>query len=162
MTHFAFEDQFSQIGHAARVQDTVKVIAFMLDDTGMESFCRAGDFATVHIEAAIADVKRTFDEAAQARHRKASLPATLKVAAHDLDFGIDQDGQRCGVIEALGEFGVAATLGRLKHDDAHRDMDLRRSDPLLLTDFLRMPDVASVPVSTNVRPASGPPAFFLI
>jgi len=128
MTRFAFEDQFSEIVHAAGVQDAVKMIAFMLDDAGMESLCHARDFAAVHIETAIANVKRPFDETAQAGYRQASFPATLDLAAHDLDLGIDQHRQWRGAIEALRQFGVAAPLGRLKNDDAQRDMDLRRSE----------------------------------
>jgi predicted TIM-barrel fold metal-dependent hydrolase len=47
-----------------------------------------------------------------------------------------------GIHEAIG-LGLPLQLHVGLGD---RDMDLRRSDPLLLTDFLRMPAVASVPV----------------
>ena len=104
------------------------MIAFMLYNARMESLSGASNFAPVQIETAIANMKRTFDETAQPRHRKTSLPPAFDHIIHDLDAGIDEHGQRRGVIEAFG-FGqsrIAATFRRLKHDHAQGHMDLRR------------------------------------
>src|ERR1700729_2772606 len=56
MLGLALEDELAQIRHALGVEDAVQVIAFMLDDTGVEAAGRARDRAAFVVEAAIADM----------------------------------------------------------------------------------------------------------
>ena len=69
--------------------------------------------------------------------------------------GMAQGGGTVGSVRLtdprLIAFGIHEAIGldlplQLHVGLGDRDMDLRRSDPLLLTDFLRMPEVSSVPV----------------
>ena len=131
MLDLALENQFRQIGHPLRIEDAVQMIALVLHDPGMKALGDALDGSPFQTQAAISDMRRAFDPASQARDRKTSLPAALKRRLHDLDDGIDKNGQRRGVIESLA---VAKPWIRtrgwgLEDDDAQAFMHLRRGKP---------------------------------
>ena len=98
---FAFEDQIAQIAHPLGIKNAVEMIAFVLHDAGVKALGGARDRLAFEIDAAIADMGGPLDKAAQARHRQAALPAAFRRGVEDLDLGIDQHGQRRGVVEAL-------------------------------------------------------------
>jgi small subunit ribosomal protein S21 len=126
MARFGFEDELGEIAHAARIEHAVEMIELVLHDARMKTTRSPRDSLSVRIHALIAHVGRPFDKTAQARHRKASLPAAFFILVQDLQFGIDENRERRGMVEALGfvQARIAARLGRLEDDEPKRHMHL--------------------------------------
>jgi small subunit ribosomal protein S21 len=128
MARFRLEDQLRQIRHALWVENAVEMIAFVLHDAGVKALGAARDDAAFRVETPIADMEWPLDITPQAGHGEAPLPAALHRRLHDLDLGIDQDGQGSRVVEAFvaREVGVRALVRRLEDHDPKRHMDLGR------------------------------------
>src|SRR5262249_47750673 len=72
MLDLALEEELREVGHALDVEETVEVVALVLNDAGVEAARQALDYFAVAPEAPIADVIGAGNETAQARHRKAA------------------------------------------------------------------------------------------
>src|SRR5262245_35064814 len=93
MAQLLAEHEHRHVGHALWIEDAVEVVAFVLDDAGVEAVRVALDLLALQPVAAVADVGPARNRAGEARHRQAGLPAELVLVAQRLDHGIDQDGQ---------------------------------------------------------------------
>jgi hypothetical protein len=61
MFYLAFKDEFTEIRHALRIEDALKVIAFMLYHTSMEPFGDALNRFAVESLAFVADMGGALD-----------------------------------------------------------------------------------------------------
>src|SRR5581483_7266941 len=126
MADFRFKDQFGKVAHAAGIKPPIQMIDFMLHHPGVKAARHPLDRLSVQPEAAIAYMGRTFDKAAQTRHRQAAFPAPFQLRPQNRDLGVDQAGQGGGVVEflVLGKFGVRALSGGLENHQPEGNMDL--------------------------------------
>ena len=74
--HVGIAEQ-AHVAHAHRIEDAIQVVAFVLDDAGVEAGDLALHRAAVRFEAGVAQAGKARHLAAQTRHRQASLPALL-------------------------------------------------------------------------------------
>ena len=72
------------------------MIAFVLDDAGVEAFDLALDGFAVEAGGAVTDAQVARDDAAQARNRQTALPSECPLSAQQLDHRVDQHGQILG------------------------------------------------------------------
>ena len=126
MFRLAFKNQFAQIGHALRIKNTIKVIAFMLDHAGMETPGDTLDYLAVESQTLIPDVGVTLDPTAKAGNGQASFPAAFPVWGQDFNLRVHQHGQGRRVVEHLGlaEAWIRTACRRLKNDEAYLLMHL--------------------------------------
>ena len=119
------KDEQPVIGHPLRVEDTIEVIAFMLDDAGMEALDGALDDLPLGVRPAIADAQVPGHDPPQSGDRQATLPTERPLRSDELNDRVDQYRQILGDI--AGHLGDP--LVRNPEDDNPVWLvDLRRGD----------------------------------
>ena len=99
------------------------MIAFMLDDTGMEAFGDPVDGRPVVIVSGIMNPGPARHRTAQSGHRETALPAEFALIAKGGDDGVDEDTQIHGDVV----FTPGKPLDRdPEQDDPQRNMNLGR------------------------------------
>src|SRR5262245_46889030 len=81
MPQLLAEDEHRHIGHALRIENAVEVVAFVLDDAGVEAARLTLDRLALKAVASVADLGPARHSAAQAWHREAGLPAEFVLVA---------------------------------------------------------------------------------
>jgi len=120
------KDEQPVIGHPLRVEDTVEVIAFMLDDAGMEALDGAFDNLPLGARPAIADAQVPGHDPAQSGDRQATFPTQRPLRSNELDDRVYQYRQILGDIAGH----LSDPLVRNPEDDDPVWLvDLRRGDP---------------------------------
>src|SRR5450631_1524364 len=116
------EPELRQVADAARVQDAVHVVYFMLDDPGVKTSHASVDWAAGGVHAGIADFTVSGHQPTHSRNRQAALPTVLQVGAEGRQDGVNEDGVGHGIDVRIARIGV-----HTKDDYAQADANLRRS-----------------------------------
>ena len=119
------KDEQPVVGHPLRIKDAVEMVAFVLDDPGVEALDLALDHFAVEPRSAIADPQMARHDPAQPGNREAALPAERPLAPDRLDHRVDQHRQ---ILRDIAGHVAEALLRHLKDDDPVGLMDLRRGD----------------------------------
>src|SRR5205823_6246235 len=103
-------------------ENAVEMVAFVLDDAGVEPLDLALDDLAVEAGPAIADVQVTRHDPAQSGNRQAALPAERPLPSNGLDHRVDQHRQ---ILRDVARH-VAETIAQyLKYHDPVGLMHLR-------------------------------------
>src|SRR5580693_4507794 len=101
------------------------MVAFVLDDAGVEPLDLALDYLAVEPGSAIPDAQVARHDAAQPGNRQAALPSERPLPSNGLDHRVDQHRQ---ILRDVARH-VAETIAQyLKHDDPVGLMHLRSGD----------------------------------
>jgi hypothetical protein len=115
------ETEVAEIADALWVQDTVEMVAFVLDNPGVEAFRLPIDRIAVGIKAPIADASNPGDQSAHTRDAQATLPAVFFVRGERGDFRVHKHGGGHG-----RGIRIPWSVLDAKHHDPQRDTDLNR------------------------------------
>src|ERR1700724_3482543 len=81
------------VRHALRIEHAVEMVAFVLDDAGVEPLGLALDYLAVEPGSAIPDAQVTRHDAGLPGNRQAALPSERPLPSNGLDHWVDQHRQ---------------------------------------------------------------------
>ena len=91
------KDQLGEIGHSHGVENTVQVIALVLDDPGMKPCRLAIEGLAVWQKSLVANMPAAWHGAGQTGNRETPFPTEILFIVQHLDLGIDQ-GRKGGEV----------------------------------------------------------------
>src|SRR5580704_9470211 len=101
------------------------MVAFVLDDAGVEPLDLALDYLAVEAGSAIPDAQVTRHDAAQPGNRQAALPSERPLPSDGLDHRVDQHGQ---ILRDVARHVAETVAQYLKYHDPVRLMHLWRGN----------------------------------
>jgi hypothetical protein len=117
------EPELGQVTNAARVQDPVEMVHFVLHDPGMKVLNGPINGHPAGIEAGVAQMPITRHEPAHAGHRQASFPAFILLLPERRQGGVDQHRKGHRIRLRVARIELEA-----EDDDAQAYPDLRCSE----------------------------------
>ena len=110
-----------EVAHPHRIEHTVEVIAFVLDETRVETTDRSLDRPAVGVEAGVMQTGCARDPATQAGNRQTAFPALVHLVAKRGQHRVGEDGPR----NCLG-VRIAWVVAHAENDQAQVNANLRR------------------------------------